>query len=162
MFIWTAQQALAEYERQQPAMYRQFWGLSEVVDTDQFEDTLDTVWDNIRNISIDVGVMENAEHIAVIPVDIGWNDVGSWGALFEVLRLDRNGNHFRGGPVGANIALDTHSTLVYSNKLIVTIGIDDIIVIETPDALLLCHKDRTQDVKEIVNKLLTNKNYKYL
>ncbi len=105
--------------------------------------------------------MEHAQNIAVIPVDIGWNDVGSWGALFEVLRLDKHGNYFRGG-FSANIALDTQNTLVYSNKLTVTIGIHDIIVIETPDALLLCHKDRTQDVKEIVNKLLTNKNYKYL
>jgi mannose-1-phosphate guanylyltransferase len=161
MFIWKAETALNEYKRQQPAMYTQFREIAQYVDTDDFEDKLESIWDNIRNISLDFAVMENAENIAVIPIDIGWNDVGSWGALFEVLRLDRNGNHFKGRSP-ANIALDTTNTLVYSDKLIVTIGIEDLVVIETPDALLLCHKERTQDVKTVVNKLLTNKYYKYL
>jgi mannose-1-phosphate guanylyltransferase len=142
-------------------MYQQFTEIAVHVDTNHFEDSLESIWDNIRNISLDFAVMENAEAMVVIPVDIGWNDVGSWGALFEVLKLDKNGNCFKGGP-SVNVALDTKNTLVYSEKLTVTIGIEDIIVVETPDALLLCHKDRTQDVKEVVNRLLTNKNYKYL
>ena len=161
MFIWKAEKALNEFKRQQPEMYEQFQPIAEVVDTEHFEDTLEASWDNIRKISLDFAVMENAQDIVVIPVDIGWNDVGSWGALFEVLKLDRNGNHFKGkSPV--NVVIDTKNTLVYSDKLTVTIGIEDIVIVETSDALLLCHKDRTQDVKEVVNKLLTNKNYKYL
>ncbi|MBZ0299644.1 MAG: mannose-1-phosphate guanylyltransferase [Anaerolineae bacterium] len=161
MFIWKSAVALAEFERQQPEMFEQFMEIARVVDTEHFEDTLESTWDNIRKISLDFAVMEHAQDIVVIPVDIGWNDVGSWGALFEVLKLDKNGNHFKGkSPV--NVIIDTKNTLVYSDKLTVTIGIEDVIIIETPDALLLCHKDRTQDVKEVVNKLLTNKNYKYL
>lgn len=161
MFIWRVDQALKEFERQQPEMYEQFMRIAEAVDSDQFEDTLESTWDNIRNISIDFAVMENAQNMAVIPVDIGWSDVGSWGALFDVLKLDKSGNHFK-GRAPANVVLDTKNTLVYSDKLTVTIGIEDIIVVETEDALLLCHKDRSQDVKEVVNKLLTNKHYKYL
>lgn len=161
MFIWRVDQAMHELHRQQPEMYSQFLQITEMIDTEHFEDTIESIWDNIRNISIDFAVMENAQNMAVIPVDIGWNDVGSWGALFEVLKLDKNGNHFKGKST-VNVALDTKNTLVYSDKLTVTIGVEDLIVVETPDALLLCHKDRTQDVKEIVNKLLTNKNYKYL
>ena len=161
MFIWKAETALNEFQRQQPEMYAQFQEIGRYVDTDQFEDNLESIWNNIRNISLDFAVMENAQNIAVIPVDIGWNDVGSWGALYEVLKLDRNGNHFKGRSP-ANIALDTHNTLVFSDKLTVTIGVDDIVIVETPDALLVCHKDRTQDVREVVNKLLTNKYYKYL
>jgi mannose-1-phosphate guanylyltransferase len=161
MFIWKTSTALREFQRQQPEMYNQFVQIAGAVDTPNFEDVLASVWDNIRKISLDFAVMENAENIIVIPVDIGWNDVGSWGALFEVLKLDRNGNHFKGkSPV--NVIIDTRNTLVYSDKLTVTIGIEDLVIVETPDALLLCHKDRTQDVKEVVNKLLTNKNYKYL
>jgi mannose-1-phosphate guanylyltransferase len=161
MFIWKTETALREFQRQQPEMHEQFMQISRAVDTPHFEDTMESVWDNIRKISIDFAVMEHAENMIVIPVDIGWNDVGSWGALFEVLKLDRNGNHFKGkSPV--NVIIDTKNTLVYSDKLTVTIGIEDLVIVETPDALLLCHKDRTQDVKEVVNKLLTNKNYKYL
>ena len=78
-----------------------------------------------------------------------------------MLPLDRAGNHFRGN-AAANVVLDTHNTLVYSEKLTVAIGIEDLIVVETPDALLLCHKDHSQDVREVVSKLLTTKNYKYL
>ncbi len=161
MFVWKAATALKEFQRQQPEMYAQFQEIGRHVDTEHFEDNLERIWNNIRNISLDFAVMENAQNIAVIPIDIGWNDVGSWGALYEVLKLDRNNNHFKGGSP-AHFALDTQNTLVFSDKLTVTIGVDDLIIVETPDALLVCHKDRTQDVKEVVNRLLTNKYYKYL
>lgn len=161
MFIWTTGRAMEEYERQQPTMYGQLSTIGAALDGPAWVDTLEGNWDNIRNISIDFAVMENARDMVVIPVDIGWNDVGSWGALFDVLSLDREGNHFR-GHTAANVVLDTCNTLVYSEKLTVTIGIEDLIVVETPDALLLCHKDRSQDVREVVSRLLTTKNYKYL
>ncbi len=161
MFIWTTQRAMEEYGRQQPAMYAQLKTIGTALDSPAWVDTLESNWDNIRNISIDFAVMENACDMVVIPVDIGWNDVGSWGSLFDVLALDRGGNHFRGN-TAANVVLDTRNTLVYSEKLTVTIGVEDLIVVETADALLLCHKDRSQDVREVVSKLLTTKNYKYL
>jgi len=161
MFIWTTERAMAEYERQQPDMFARLQAIGATIDSPAWVDTLESNWDNIQNISIDFAVMENAGNMAVIPVEIGWNDVGSWASLFEVLALDRGGNHFRGNPA-ANVVLDTKNTLVYSDKLTVTIGVKDLIVVESPDALLLCHKDRSQDVREVVNKLLTTRNYKYL
>lgn len=161
MFIWTAKQALAEFARQQPAMHASFMELQTAVDTPEFDDRLEAVWANINKISLDYAVMEGAEKMAVIPVAIGWNDVGSWASLYEVLKLDKAGNGFKGRQP-ERVVLDTRGTLVYSDKLTVTIGVDDIIVIDTPDALLICHKDRAQDVKDVVNHLLTTKNYKYL
>jgi mannose-1-phosphate guanylyltransferase len=161
MFIWRADQALAEYQRQQPDMYAHFAGLRDAIDTPDFETHLEAMWGEVTRISLDFAIMEHAENVAVIPVEIGWNDIGSWASLYEVLKLDKHGNHFK-GKATANVSLDTHNTLVYSDKLTVTIGVDDLIVIETPDALLICHKDRTQDVKEVVNHLLTTKNYRYL
>lgn len=161
IFIWRVARAMAEFERQQPDMYAEFVKISPYVDTPDFEEQLESIWDNLRNLPIDIAVMENAERLAVIPVNIGWNDIGSWGALFEVLKLDKSGNHFKGKST-VRVVLDTENTLVYSDKLTVTIGVEDLIVIETEDALLICHKDRTQDVKEVVNRLLTNKNYRYL
>jgi mannose-1-phosphate guanylyltransferase len=161
MFIWKAEQAMAEFKRQQPEMYGLFMELLPTIDTHEFDSKLEDIWGGVKKISLDYAVMEGAEKVAVIPVDIGWNDVGSWASLFEVLKLDKFGNGFK-GRVPEKVILDTKNTLVYSDKLTVTIGIEDIVVIETPDALLICHKDRTQDVKEVVNHLLTTKNYKYL
>jgi mannose-1-phosphate guanylyltransferase len=161
MFIWKAEQAMAEFKLQQAEMYAGFMELAQVVDTHEFEAKLEEVWDTLKDISIDYAVMEGAEKMAVFPVDIGWNDVGSWVSMFEVLKLDKFGNAFKGRQP-ERVTLDTKNTLVYSDKLVVTIGIDNIIVIETPDALMICHKDRTQDVKEVVNHLLRTKNYKYL
>jgi mannose-1-phosphate guanylyltransferase len=161
MFIWRADRALEEFARQQPDMYAHFMDLMPVIDTHEFDAKLEDVWDYVTRISLDYAVMEGAENVAVIPVDIGWSDVGSWVSLFEVLKLDKFGNSFK-SKEPLKVILDTANTLVYSDKLIVTIGVKDIIVVETPDALLICHKDRTQDVKEVVNHLLTTKNYKYL
>jgi mannose-1-phosphate guanylyltransferase len=162
MFIWRAEQALAEFKRQQPEMYADLMKIYEAVDTPDYEVRLEEIWSSIKKISIDYAIMEGAENLAVIPVDIGWNDIGSWSALFDVLKLDKFGNHFKGSKASDKVILDTTNTLVYSEKLTVTVGVDDLIVIETPDALLICHKDRAQDVKEVVNHLLTTKNYKYL
>jgi mannose-1-phosphate guanylyltransferase len=161
MFIWTAERAMAEFARQQPDMHATFLKIQEAVDTPEFDEKLDDLWGQITRISLDYAVMEGAEKMAVIPIDIGWNDVGSWSALYEVLKLDKFGNNFKGRQP-EKVILDTHNTLVITDKLTVTIGVHDIIVVETPDALLICHKDRAEDVKEVVNHLLTTKNYKYL
>jgi len=161
MFIWKTEQALAEFQRQQPEMYALLRELAATVDTPEFNTTLNTVWGKVKKISLDFAVMEGARDMAVIPVDIGWNDIGSWASLYEVLPLDPEGNGFRGNPP-ERIVLDTRNTLVFSNKLVVTIGIEDLVVVETPDAILICHKDRTQDVKEVVNHLRSTNNDRYL
>lgn len=161
MFIWKAEQAMYEFKRQQPDMYESFVELSDLIDTNEFEARLVEVWETLKDISIDYAVMEGAEKMAVFPVDIGWNDVGSWVSMFDVLKLDKFGNAIKSRQP-ERVLLDTRNSLVYSDKLVVTIGIEDIIVIETPDALMICHRERTQDVKEVVNHLLRTKNYKYL
>jgi mannose-1-phosphate guanylyltransferase len=153
MFIWTAKQAMVEFKRQQPVIHTTLTELVEALDTPEFETTLAAAWEKLPNISIDFGVMENAQSMAVIPVDIGWSDVGSWSAMFEVLPRDRFNNCFKGGTPEHRVILDTRSTLVYSDRLTVTIGVEDLIVVDTEDVLLICHKDRAQDVREVVNNL---------
>jgi mannose-1-phosphate guanylyltransferase len=161
MFIWKATQALKEFERQQPAMYAGFLELRPSIGTPDYEKRLAEIWDPMPKISIDFAIMEQAENMAVISVDIGWSDVGSWASLFEVLELDRFGNCTRGqGP--ESVMLDTHNTLVYSDRLAVTIGINDIIVVDTDDVLLICHKEQAQAVKDIVSDLRRNDHSKYL
>jgi mannose-1-phosphate guanylyltransferase len=161
MFIWKAEQALSEFKRQQEKMHSLFQELIQVVGTEGYEESLSRIWEEMPSESIDVAIMEGAEKMAVIPADIGWSDIGSWAALFDVNELDGAGNCFKGADQEL-IILDTKNTLVYSGRLTVTIGVEDIIVIDTEDALLICHKDRSQDVREVVGHLKKNKKDDYL
>jgi len=161
MFIWKTERAIAEFERQQPEIYSLLEELNPTIDSPGFHATLLSVWEKMPKTSIDFGIMENAEKMAVIPIEIGWNDVGSWGSLYDVVKRDKFGNAFRGE--GADhVVLDTKDTLVFSNRMAVTIGIDDIIIVDTDDVILVCHKDRSQEVKAVVNHLKATKKLEYL
>jgi mannose-1-phosphate guanylyltransferase len=161
MFIMRADQALSEFERQQPQIHSLMMQLQPVVDTPAFEEALDTIWNQMPKIPIDYAIMEGALDMAVIPVDIGWSDVGSWDALFDILDLDESGNGFKGSAPD-RVVVDTKNTLVYSDKLTVTIGVENIVIVDTNDVLMVCHKDRTQDVRQVVNMLRAKNGESYL
>ena len=99
--------------------------------------------------SIDYAVMEKTGDAKVLPVDIGWNDVGSWSALWEVAERDDDGNAHRGDV----IAVDSRNTYAYAQRLVALVGLDDVVVVETDDAVLVAHKDRVQEVKQVVAQL---------
>ncbi|HZF97412.1 MAG TPA: mannose-1-phosphate guanylyltransferase/mannose-6-phosphate isomerase [Pseudoxanthomonas sp.] len=99
--------------------------------------------------SIDYAVMEKTDAAAVLPVDIGWNDVGSWSALWDVAERDADGNA-RHGDV---IAVDSRNSYAYAQRLVALVGLDDIVVVETDDAVLVARKDRVQEVKQVVAQL---------
>ncbi len=161
MFIWTATRAMMEFQRQRPQMHALLMKLADAVDMPNYPAVLREVWEGIERISLDYAVMENAEKMCVIPVDIGWSDVGSWGALYDIVDLDDAGNAYR-GENDVRIQIDTQETLIYSDRLVVTIGVRDIVIIDTEDALLVCHKDRTQEVKTAVKTLQANNHDQYL
>jgi mannose-1-phosphate guanylyltransferase len=152
MFIFQAGQMLAEFARQQPEMHALFEQIQQALPTGDYDDVLERVWPDMKRLSIDYAVMEGAEQVAVIPVDIGWSDVGSWATLFEVLTGDLDGNVSRGGGQD-HIKIDTKETMVVSNRMVVTIGIEDIVIVDTDDVLLVCHRDRSQDVRQVVRQL---------
>ncbi|MBN2305723.1 MAG: mannose-1-phosphate guanylyltransferase [Anaerolineae bacterium] len=153
MFIWKADQVLDEFKRQQPDMYAILTEIGQAVGQPEYEATLDRLWSTLKRISVDFAVMEQAQNVAVIPVDIGWSDVGSWATLFEVLDGDLNGNVSRGEVQGGHVKIDTRETLIVSERMVVTIGIEDIVIVDTDDVLLVCHRDRSQDVRQVVNQL---------
>ncbi len=99
--------------------------------------------------SIDYAVMEKTSDAKVLPVDIGWNDVGSWSALWEVAERDDDGNAHRGDV----IAVDSRNTYAYAQRLVALVGLDDVVVVEPDDAVLVAHKDRVQEVKQVVAQL---------
>ncbi len=152
MFIWRADQILGELQRQQPEMADILAQIEQAIGRDDYQDTLDRLWPQVKRISVDFAIMENAENVAVIPIDIGWSDVGSWATLFEVLDSDLNGNVSR-GKVQGHVKIDTRETLIVSDRMVVTIGIADIVIVDTEDVLLVCHRDRSQDVREVVQQL---------
>jgi mannose-1-phosphate guanylyltransferase len=153
MFIWTAKLAMSEFERQQPAIYEQLQTLIPAVDTPDFEAKLVEIWDNLPSIQLDYAVMEQASDMCVIPMDVGWSDVGSWGALYDILAQDDSGNAYKGHTQEKRVTIDTQESLVFSDRLVVTVGIRDVVVIDTEDALLICHRNRTQEVKDVVREL---------
>lgn len=161
MFIWQASKAMKEFERQQPQLFGLLQALQPTVDTPNYSAQLAEIWEQMPKVSIDYAVMEGAQDMVVIPVDIAWSDVGTWPSLYEILDVDRFGNCGKNGSE-KRIVLDAHDSLFFSDKLTVAIGVDNIIVVETDDVLMICHKDRAQDVKEIVNYLRDNKMDDYL
>lgn len=161
MFIWKTARAIEEIARQQPEIYELMLQLQAAADTTSFEEVLDTLWSQMPRISLDFAIMEGARNLAVIPVDIGWSDVGSWRSLFDVLPQDKFGNCFK-GKMPERVILDTNNTMVYSDRLTVTIGVADMIVVDTEDVLLICHRDRSQDVREVVEHLRSLNREEYL
>jgi len=150
MFIWKVSTILHEFEKLMPQFYAQLIEIDAALGTAEEQAVLERVWAKVENETIDYGIMERAEDVAVIPVDIGWSDVGSWATLLELLPADAEGNVI----VGQHIGLDTKGCLVHSSRrLVTTIGLEDMVVVDTEDALLVCPKERAQDVKKLVDML---------
>ena len=162
MFVWRADAIMAEFQRQMPDLSSKLKKISQAWKQPEREQVLDQVWPTIQPETIDYGIMENARDVVVIPAEgLGWNDVGSWNALFEVLPTDEEGNLFL---TEEHFSLDTGGTLVYkqpSRRLVVTIGVDDLIVVDTEDVVLVCKKDQAQKVRQVV-KQLKDSNERYL
>ena len=150
MFLFRASRYLAELERFRPdilaAVRRAFEGGARDGDFIRLERE---AFAASPSDSIDYAVMEKTADARVLPVDIGWNDVGSWSALWEVSEQDEHGNA-RHGDV---IAVDSRNSYAYARRLVALVGVDDLVVVETDDAVLVAHKDRVQQVKDVVAQL---------
>lgn len=109
-----------------------------------------SIFTEVPDISVDYAVMEKAENVAVIGCDLGWSDVGSWSSLGDLTPADDQGNRI----VGRGLAFASRNCTIHSeNRLVTTLGVENLVVVDTPDALLVADKDKVQDVKQIVQKL---------
>ncbi len=160
MFIWRVDRILSEMQQQMPRFYEQLAQIDAALGTDRESRVLGEVWPLVAAQTIDYGIMEGADDVAVIPADIGWTDIGSWATLLEILPGDADGNVvIDTGQLG----VDTNRTLIYGNRrLVATIGLSDMIIVDTDDVLLICSRDHVQDVKKIVDKLRAVGETKYL
>lgn len=163
MFVWKVEAILDEIKRQMPQLSETVLAIADVWNTDRQQEVVNSRWKKLKSQTIDYGIMEKAERVAVLPAGgLGWSDVGSWDSLFEVLFPDMNGNV----PVNTqHLLLDTHNTLIYGKSdehLIVTIGLDDFVVVDSGDVILICKTDQAQKVKDVVEHLKRHKQEKYL
>jgi mannose-1-phosphate guanylyltransferase len=159
IFAWRVATIMQEIKAHQPTLYEQLRQIGRALRTPSERETLKRVWKTIANETIDVGVLEKSTRVAVTPIDVGWSDVGSWATLLEILPGNQEDNVI----IGEHIGVDTKSSLLYSpNRLIATVGLSNMIVVDTGDAILVCPRDRAQEVKRLVEALKRNNKHKYL
>jgi mannose-1-phosphate guanylyltransferase len=164
MFIWKADAILDEIQKQMPELHAALGRIGAKWGTPEQAHILNANWLALENITVDYGIMEKAERVAVLPAGgLGWSDVGMWSSLFEVLLPDMHGNIATN--MNLHLAHETNNTLVYgggSDRLVVTIGVDDTVIVDTQDILLVCKTDQSQKVRDIVEHLRKHGQEKYL
>ncbi len=150
MFVWQASVILDEFKKLLPDVYACLAKIGDALGTDKEADVISEIYPTIPSISIDYGIMEKSDKVRVISAEMGWNDVGSWDNLGVLYDEDENGNINAGDFLG----IDTKNCITYSKKrLISTIGVEDLIIVETDDAIMVIDKSKAQDVKKIVDEL---------
>lgn len=159
MFVWKASTIMNDFKRFLPKVYNALVEISDAMNTEDEADTITKIYPTIPSISIDYGIMERSDEVVVIEGDFGWNDVGSWDMLGALYDTDDNGNIIKGDQIN----LETSNCISYSDKrLIATIGIENTIIVETDDVVLVCDKEKAQDVKKIVDMLKEQGKEEYL
>ncbi len=158
MFIWKVSVILDYFKKLLPEMYADMEKIFDDLRTDKEADAIARTYPNLQKISVDYGIMEHAEGVYCIPADFGWNDVGSWDSLDNVFEGDQSGNITAGeAEQKKNFILEgCKDTVVFDaagDKFVAAVGLENIVVVNTKDAVLVLNKDKAQDVKKIVDAL---------
>ncbi|MFU2059991.1 mannose-1-phosphate guanylyltransferase/mannose-6-phosphate isomerase [Avibacterium volantium] len=151
IFMFTAQTYLDELKKYRPDIYDVCkLSINDAIQDDKFIRIKDSSYENCPQDSIDYAVMERTKKSIVIPIDIGWNDVGSWSSLWDISEKNNDGNVLQGDI----ITLESNNNYIFSEHgVISTVGIKDLIIIQTKDVLLIAEKDSTQKIKQVVERL---------
>lgn len=153
MFLWRADVILDQIAILMPELARAFAGLTfspEIWEPADLRPQIEAVYAMVDSQSIDYGVMERAANVMMLPAAFGWSDVGSWGAIPDVLDLDGAGNVVIDTET---VVIDSHGCVVRGDKLTALVGVADLVVVDTPDALLVCARERAQEVKQVTEEL---------
>lgn len=156
IFVWRVDVVLGEFARLQPRIHELVRRIAGEMTGPRGTDILAELYPTVPIETIDVGIMEKSDRVAVVPARFAWSDIGSWTEIYGVLPRDAEGNAVRGDHVG----LGTRDSLVIAtSRRVATIGVSDLVVIETPDVVLVCPRDRAQDVKKLVESLALKEQY---
>lgn len=162
LYCWSTVTIFNALEKYAPEIYQSVQKILEALGTEKQNETIEKIYREAENIQIDIAVSEKADNIVVIPGNFDWSDVGDWKVVYDSLDKDPSGNVIN-GVSGDTIVLGTRNSLIEANgRLIAVVGLEDVVIIDTKDALLVCRKDKTQDVKKVVEKLKEDKKDEYL
>jgi mannose-1-phosphate guanylyltransferase len=160
MFFWRVSTFMDLLKSFLPSTHAALTELAATIGTRKYPAALKRIYPRLENISVDYAIVEPAAkssgpspRVSVIPADIGWSDIGSWDAVYQLLA--KSGANFSAGP---SLALDAHGNFLWSpKKFVAALGVHDIVLVETDDAILICPRDRSQDVAQIVKALEAQK-----
>jgi mannose-1-phosphate guanylyltransferase len=161
IFIWQVKNVIQAFEKYLPEMYDVFVAEKDAFNTPGEKKALEHIYPLCTNISIDFGIMEKADNVYVIPSSFGWSDLGTWNSAYENLEKDYLENAVAGKNV---VVIDATKCMVHASekKLLVLQGLDNFIIVDTEDVLLICKKDKEQEIKEYVAEVKRNIGDKYL
>jgi mannose-1-phosphate guanylyltransferase len=161
IFTWKVKTILAAFEKYLPEIYDVFAAEKDKFNSPQEEEAIENIYPQCTNISVDFGVMENADNVYLIPASFSWSDLGTWNSAWENMEKDYFGNAVSGKKV---MVVDAKNCMVYvpENKLVLLQGLDDFIVVDTKDVLLVCKKEKEQEIKDYVAEIKRNLGDKHL
>lgn len=159
MFIWKISSILSNMEQLLPNTYTGLMDIQNAIGTDAQEAVLQNIFPGFTSVSIDYGIMERAENIYIVPGSFGWDDVGSWLAIERIRGIDESKNTLNGNVITVNTS---DCTIEAADKLIAAVGLEHIVVVDTPDATLICSKDATNDIKKVLEQLRHSNKEQYL
>ena len=161
IFVWQIKNIIKAFELLLPEIHEMFDAEKEYFNTEKEKESIERIYPQCVNISIDYGIMEKADNVYVIPSSFGWSDLGTWASAYETLEKDYLDNAVAGNNV---IIIDATKNMVHADnkKLILLQGLEDFIIVDTKDVLLICKKDKEQEIKEYVAEVKRNKGEKYI
>jgi len=161
IFVWQVKRGIYAFQKHMPEMYELFAAEEEKLNTAEEKAVIENIYPQCTNISIDFGVMEKANNVYVIPASFGWSDLGTWNSAWENMEKDYYENAVAGNNV---IVFEATKCVVHvpDKKLVVLQGLEDYIVADTKDVLLICQKDKEQEIKNYVAEVKRNKGEKFL
>lgn len=156
LFICKVRTLLDAFAAHMPETYAGLMRIKAAIGTERYTETLEAVFPTLPKVSIDVGIMEKFDRIKTVPCDPGWNDVGDWDTLASLMEGDEHGNVAIGA---THLAIETKRTLVHggSSRLVATVGVEDLVIVDTEDAVLILPRSRAQDVKRLVEQLKSHR-----
>ncbi len=161
IFVWEVKNIIKAFEKFLPEMHEVFDAEKSKFNSKKEAAAIERIYPQCINISIDYGIMEKADNVFVIPASFGWSDLGTWKSAYETIEKDYLGNAVAGNNV---MVIDATNNMIHADnkKLVVLQGLDEFVVVDTKDVLLICKKEKEQEIKEYVAEIKRNKGDKYL
>lgn len=150
-FIWRVDKLLELYKKFLPNTYNHLMKIESFIGTPDYQRILNEEYEQVDKEAVDVAILEKGPKIVVVPADLGWSDIGTWSSLHDVLIASQDSNLISRG---MHTGIDTEDCLIYArDKMIATVGLKNVIIVDTPDVILVADKSKAKDVKKIIDKL---------